>query len=122
MCGALGKPIFIAMLSNQDALDDFRCPIRFSLMLQPVRLSGCSARHVFCRTCISLWFESSGASAGGRTCPIDGRAVPADEELQPDAHNEAAMRKLLVRCTNSRAGCGSLVSLDEHAAHLGVCA
>jgi len=102
------------------ALEEYRCPICFCLpMLQPCRLKGCAARHVFCYTCIKMWFESCGATG---TCPIDRRCVPAEEVLEPDSDLEAGMRKLIISCPNGRLGCDAVLPLEEHAAHLTRCA
>ena len=65
------------LLHAQAEADELSCPICFGTMLQPRALPGCTARHVFCAPCITLWFELCGSQ---RTCPIDRRALPTDEE------------------------------------------
>lgn len=72
--------------------EDLRCPICFGLMLSPCRLQGCVAQHLFCYTCITMWLESCGAC---RTCPIDRRHVPAEEEVERVGRRAP---DLLVRC------------------------
>lgn len=90
------------LLHAQAEADELSCPICFGTMLQPRALPGCTARHVFCAPCITLWFELCGSQ---RTCPIDRRALPTDEEPTFDVVTEAALRNRRVRCPNAQLGC-----------------
>ena len=101
------------------ALDEYRCPICFALMLEPRLLPGCSARHSFCAPCIALWFELQGGSQ--RSCPIDRRELAPDEEPVVDVVLEAAMLQQLVRCPNAKLGCKALFPLREGNEHLLAC-
>ena len=77
-------------------------------------------RHVFCAPCIGLWFQLCGSQ---RTCPIDRRALPADEEPAFDAVADRLLRSRLVRCPNQPLGCTAPpLSLERCQEHLfGAC-
>ncbi|XP_054152439.1 V(D)J recombination-activating protein 1-like [Oppia nitens] len=91
--------------------DEYKCSICLTILQDPVCLP-CPAQHMFCRLCITGYFQHLSAGTA-KSCPVD-RMVCTMADIRP-AHPsiKSIIEKFKMRCPNHEDGCTVTITVSE---------